>query len=238
MNQVKLRGDENAIQPLKDLQAQLQALANGGGPTANDARRDAAAIPEAIIGVQTRLASAREEAAYQQALQSYRASANDKNSLDAARSNFQSIIKGGGRRSADAQKFVDEIGARVSALNQPVTPPRVNPPVDETPAVLAAVQRYADAFDRRDADALRQVWPSMTAQIYGRLKASFGAATGIHLKLANENVALGADGTTAIVNADITQQYTPHGEKAQTRTDHTVFHLEKNNGNWVIRNLQ
>ena len=111
-------------------------------------------------------------------------------------------------------------------------------PADETPAVLAAVQRYADAFDRRDVDALRRVWPTLTPTDYGKFKSSFSVASGIQLQVANEKVELGADGATAIVNADITRTYTPKGEKPLVSRDHTVFHLVKGNGAWVIKDLQ
>ena len=241
LSQLRQRADEGAVPSLRDLQSQFQALADGGGPTTNDARRDAASIPDAILGVQARVANEREETAYQQAIQRYRTNANDKAALDASRSDFQSILKSGGRHAADAQKIVDEINARVAALsaaNQPANPPKPIQPADETPAVLAAVQRYADAFDRRDVDALRRVWPTMTPTDYGKFKSSFSGASGIQLQVANEKVELGADGATAIVNADITRSYTPKGEKPLVSRDHTVFHLVKGNGAWVIKDLQ
>jgi hypothetical protein len=234
LNQLKQRNEEGAVQSLRDLQPQLQALADGGGPTANDARRDAAGIPDAILGVQVRVTFAREETAYQQAIQRYRANTTDKSALDASRSDFQSIAKGGGHRAADAQKIVDEINAEVAVLNQP----RINPPADEAPAVIAAVQRYADAFDQRDVDALRRVWPTMTPADYGKFKISFAGFSGIQLQVSNEKVELGSDGATAIVNADITRSYTPKGEKPLVSRDHSVFHLVKSKGAWVIKDLQ
>lgn len=217
---------------------QFQALADGGGPTANDARRDAASIPDVIVGVQARATYERNETAYQQAVQKYHTNANDKGALDASRSDFQSIVKGGGHRAADAQKIVDEINAKVAVLNQPPNPTRPIPPPDVTPEVLAAVQRYADAFERRDVDALRQVWPTMPPADYGKFKSSFSVASGIQLQVANEKVELGADGATAIVNADITRSYTPKGDKPLVSRDHTVFHLVKSKGAWVIKDLQ
>jgi hypothetical protein len=238
LSQLRQRNDEGAVQSLRDLQPQLQALVDGGGPTANDARRDAASIPDAILGVQARVTNEREETAYQQAIQRYRTNTNDKVALDACRSDFQSILKGGGRHAADAQKIVDEINAKLAALNQPLSPPKLSPPPDETPAVLAVVQRYADAFDQRDVDALRRVWPTMTPTDYGKFKSSFSVASGIQLQVANEKVELGTDGATAIVNADITRSYTPKGEKPLVSRDHTVFHLVKGNGAWVIKDLQ
>jgi hypothetical protein len=147
-------------------------------------------------------------------------------------------VKGGGHRAADAQKIVEEISAKVAGLNQPPNPTRPNPPPDVTPEVLSAVQRYADAFDRRDVDALRQVWPTMTVQDYGKLKNAFGDASEIQLRVSNQKVDLGIDGETAVVNADITQNYTPKGGKTRVSKDHTVFHFAKSNGAWVIKDLR
>jgi len=237
LSQLKQRADEGAVEALRDLQPQFQALADGAGPVTNDARRDAASIPDAILAVQARVAFEREETAYQQALQRYRTSSNDKIALDASRSDFQSIIKAGGHRAADAQKIVDEINPKLAALNQPPAALKPNSP-DESPMVLAAVQRYANAFDRRDAAALQQIWPSMTAQDYGKLKNAFSSASEIKLQITNEKVDLGGDGVTAVVNADIIQSYTPKGEKARVSRDHTVFHLVKSNGTWVIKDLR
>jgi serine/threonine protein kinase len=241
LNQLKQRADDGAVQSLRDLQAQFQTLADAGGATANDARRDAASITDAIGGVQARATYNREENEYQQVLQRYRPIANDKNALEASRNEFQPIVRGGGHRASDAQKNVDEINVRLSALNPPPpvsgsSPSRTTS--NETPAVLAAVQRYADAFDRRDADALRQVWPTMTDPVYSKAKSSFGSASAIHLEVANEKVDLGADGTTATVNADITRNYTPKGEKTRVTRDHTIFHLVKSSGIWSLRDVE
>jgi hypothetical protein len=239
LNQLKARTDENAIQSLKDLQQQFEALVDGEGATVAEARRDAAGIPEAIAGVQARLTQEREEAAYQQVLQAYRASSNDTAALEASRSKFQSIVKGGGHRAPDALKLVAEINSKIDTMNAAASAAASAAVIsDETAAVLAAVQQYADSFSRRDPDALRQIWPSMTTQVYSGLKASFGAASSIRLQLANQKVVLGADGATAVVNADVTQQYTPKGEKTQTRTDHSIFRLAKTNGKWVIVDLR
>ena len=78
----------------------------------------------------------------------------------------------------------------------------------------------------------------MTSQVYGKFKTAFSGASGIHLQLANEKVDLGADGTTAVVSADISRSYTTKGEKPLVSKDHTVFHLAKSNGIWVIKDLQ
>jgi eukaryotic-like serine/threonine-protein kinase len=239
LNQLKARTDENTIQSLKDLQPQFEALVDGEGAMVAEARRDAAGIPEAIAGVQARLTQEREEAAYQQVLQAYRASSNETAALEASRSKFQSIVKGGGHRAPDAQKLVAEISSKIDTMNAAASAAAREALIsDETTGVRAAIQRYADAFNRRDVDALRQVWPTMTAPDYNKLKSSFGSASGIQLQLANEKVELGTDGTTAVVNVDITRNYTPKGEKTLVTSDHTVFHMVKGSGSWIIKDWQ
>jgi hypothetical protein len=52
--QVKLRGDNQAIQQLKELQAKFQTLAGDGGPQSREAQSYADSIPGAIADVQAR----------------------------------------------------------------------------------------------------------------------------------------------------------------------------------------
>jgi hypothetical protein len=132
--------------------------------------------------------------------------------------------------------YVKMAQSEISALSTVATASATHS--DDTTAVLAAVQRYADAFDRRDADALRRVWPSLTPQSYSRLKASFEGASAIQLQITINKVDIGTDATTAVVDADIIRSYTPRGEKTLITKDHAGFRLIKSNGNWVIRDLQ
>jgi hypothetical protein len=247
LNQFKQSDDVDAVQRLQDLQPQLQALADGRGPTANEARRDAASIPEVIHQKQLLTENRAAEVAYQQALQRYQR-ANDTTALTASRGEFQSIARGGGPRAGDAQKFiVAEIDPKIAELsasaagvkpaNPAVGPPVVKSDEVEKAAVHVVVQQYADAFQQRDADAVRKIWPYMSKAEYDGSKQSFGYASAIRMNLSNEKVDVAPDGTTATVTVDIAQDFTPKGGKVPLKqVDHTVFHLVKqNNGTWVIK---
>ncbi|HSZ01062.1 MAG TPA: nuclear transport factor 2 family protein [Terriglobales bacterium] len=243
-NQLKQSDDDAATQQLSNLQRGFQALVDSAGPRSEEAKGYVNNLPEAIREVHERAANKRAETAYGQIVARYQqaASTNDKIGLEAARNGFQSIAKAGGPHASDAQRFVDEIGAKLAALNQPppavtpVPPPPASGTVDND-AVLALVKRYAQAFEQRNADGLQQIWPTM-GNLYTRYKTSFGKASSIRMQVQTESVKIGADGNTATVTAEVTQEYTPQGEKPKSVKGRTTFQFAKSNGSWVITNVQ
>jgi eukaryotic-like serine/threonine-protein kinase len=237
LSQLKQRRDEGALQSLKNLQAQFQSLSESGGPIANDARRDADSVAGIMKEVTASVtAAATAETAYQAALGRYQRAA-DLNALEASRGEFQSIARGGGPHAGDAQRIVGEINPKIAALAQP-TPP-INPPADEKPSIRAAVLQYSAAFEKRDAEALRKIWPYMSNADYERYKNSFSMADAIRMNWSNINIVDAPDHTTATVTIDVAQEYTPKGsKKAMKQADHEVFHLVKQNGTWLIKDRQ
>ena len=243
-NQLKQGDDDAAAQQLSNLQRGFQALADSAGPHSEEAKSFVNDMPGAIREVHDRAANKRAEAAYQQIVAKYQqaSNTNDKSGLEAARTGFQSIAKTGGAHASEAQRFVDEIGTKLAALNQPppavtpVPPPPASGTVDND-AVLALVKRYAQAFEQRNADGLQQIWPTM-GNLYTRYKTSFGKASSIRMQVQTESVKIGADGNTATVTAEVTQEYTPQGEKPKSVKGRTTFQFAKSNGSWVITNVQ
>jgi serine/threonine protein kinase len=243
-NQLKQSDDDAAAQQLNNLQRGFQALADSAGPRSEEAKGYVNNLPEAIREVHERAANKRAETAYGQIVARYQqaSTTNDKAGLEAARTGFQSIAKAGGPHASEAQRFADEIGTRLAALNQPppavapVPPPPVSGAVDND-AVLALVKRYAQAFEQRNADALHQIWPSM-GNLYTRYKTSFEKASSIRMQVQTESVKIGPDGNTATVTAEVTQEYTPQGEKPKSVKGRTTFQFAKSNGSWVITNVQ
>ena len=142
-------------------------------------------------------------------------------------------------------------------MNKPVTPPpaaqpasAANTPVvntkPETPlnrdadiaSVRAVIQRYQQAFEQRDADALRQIWPSMGDR-YKKYKQNFGAASSIQIQLTIADVKIGTDGVSATVVATQAQEYSPKGGgKTMSSKDQAIFNLVKANGTWVITQIR
>jgi ketosteroid isomerase-like protein len=104
----------------------------------------------------------------------------------------------------------------------------------------AVIQRYAQAFEKKDADALRQVWPGMGSK-YARYKQIFELASSIREQVGIESVAVSADGTSAVVKSSVSQSYTPKADKSKPQqfTREFVFNLEKTSrGTWVISDVQ
>jgi len=248
-NQLSQGEDDAAVQKLKALQLKFQSVASDGGPRSSEAQTYASNTSKAINDVQARAQNRIADREFQQTVQKYQQAvgASDKNALTAARSDLQSIAQRGGPHSEEARKYANDASTRLDALNAaavaavtpPVKPPEaITPPApDNDAAVRAVIQRYAQAFERRDANALRQIWPSMGDR-YGRYKASFDMASSIRMNVAVDSVQIGADGASAVVAGQVSQDYTPKGAKVNSRSDRAVFHLAKSNGVWVITAVQ
>jgi eukaryotic-like serine/threonine-protein kinase len=250
-NQFRQRDDDAAVQQLKALQTKFQMLADDGGPQASEALNYVNETPTAISEVQGRAQRKSADTAFQQLVQKYQqaASANDKSGLAAAHSEFQSISKGGRAHADEAQKYMGEIDSKLAVLNAPPPAPPPAVPKPEAPvttpapapdanvAVQAVIQRYAQAFERKDANALRQTWPNMGDK-YARYKSSFEQANSIRMHVNIQSIDVSADGGTAVAKAAVSQDYTPKGAKTRSVTSATVFRLAKSNGTWIISDVQ
>jgi eukaryotic-like serine/threonine-protein kinase len=247
-NQLSQGEDDAAVQKLKALQPKFQSLVSGGGPRSAEAQNYVNGISKAINDVQARAQNKIADREFQQTVQKYQQAlgASNKNALAAVRSEFQSITQGGGSHAEEARKYANDISAKLDELNAPPPPPVTTPVKPEvvtptTPdsdaAVRAVVQRYAQAFERRDANALRQIWPTM-GERYARYKSSFEMASSIRMSVAIDSIQISADGTTAVVTGQVSQDYTPKGAKVNSRSDRAVFHLAKSNGAWAITDVQ
>ncbi len=244
-NQLKQSDDDAAAQQLSNLQRGFQPIIDGAGPKSEEAKGFVNNLPAAIREVHDRAAGKRSEAAYQQIVSRYQqaSSANDKTGLDAARTAFQSVGQAGGPHAAEAQKYVDDINTKLAALNAPppapVAPakPDVASGTADHDAVLALVKRYSQAYEQRNPDALREIWPNMGKR-YAGLKASFESASSIKMQVQTESVSIAADSNTATVIAQVTQEYTPQGAKPKSVKGRTIFQLAKSNGSWVILDVQ
>lgn len=261
--QLSQRDDEAAVQQMKSLQTQFQTFAANiePGPRADLARNYADQISTAIGNIQSGLASKNDDTSFEQAIQIYQQALNNSNkaALEGARSSLQSVAQGGGPHAADARRYLGEINNKIAALNAPPPPASLGPatspatssapaaakpetppasdPTDSSAAIRAAIQRYALAFDERNADRLREVWPSMGKR-YAGFKNSFASAASIHMEINISSLDVGQNGATATVTSTVVQQYTPKGGKTSSLKDTYVFQLAKSNGAWFITDVQ
>src|SRR5437879_5200439 len=243
-NQLKQRSDDAAVQQLKELQPQFVALQDDAWVKAADARNYAdKLIPDAIRDVQTRMANRKAESDYKLAVQHYEqaVSTKDRGALELAQGELQAIVNGNGPHTVDAQKYLSQIPARIAALAPPstltVSPPsktEISPSQSaDRDAVLAVVQSYAQAFERRDADALRKIWPTMGNK-YDGIKNSFQLASSIQMQVRVENVEIAPGGMTAVVTTTISQVYRPRRKKPRSSRGQTVFRLAKEGSSWFL----
>jgi hypothetical protein len=251
-NQFKQGDDDSAVQQLKALQSKFQALVNSGGPQSAEAQNYVNSIPTSISDVLARGQSKRLELAFQVASQKCQQvlAGNDKSGLAAARESMQSFTQTGPHVD-EAQKCVSDITAKLSALNQPpaaVVPSPATPPakretqnataVDEA-AVRNVVETFFRAFEERNADELRQVWPTIPQKRYDGYKSSFADARSITMQIVSQSVNVSPDGGTATVLTESQQQYTPKFGKSSKKSEASwKFQLAKKNGVWVLTDVQ
>jgi eukaryotic-like serine/threonine-protein kinase len=248
LNQLKRRDDDGSIQQLKALLPKFQAMSSDGSAESAQAAGDANDTSAAIGDAQSRAQRKSADAAFQQVVQRYQQAANagDKNGLSAARSELQSVVQNGGPHVDEAQQYLADANARLTALNQPppaLIKPAVKPAtppgtaLDSDGAIRAVIHRYEQAFDQRNADALRQVWPSMGSR-YARYQSIFEAASSIVMRIDVERIAVSADGTTAVASGQFSQDFTPKGGKSKRVRNATTFQLSNVNGLWLISDVQ
>jgi tetratricopeptide (TPR) repeat protein/ferritin len=255
-DQLRQRDDESAIQQLMALQPGFQTLAADGGPRSSEALSYVDNIPGAIAEVRDRMDKKRldakrkqTDAEFRQMEQSYRqaAAANDKNGLAAARDYFQTVVQESRPHADSAQQYLAEIEKKLDALNQPpprppneVATPRespLNPAAADEAAVRSTVQRFFEAFQQRNVDGLKQVWPGLPRAKYSKYQDSFQHMSAIAIQIVSENVKVSPDGTTATVLVQSHMQETPTGGKTQSFAPPWTFQLAKTNGTWLIRDV-
>jgi serine/threonine protein kinase len=122
----------------------------------------------------------------------------------------------------------------------PVAPPvaerRAPPaPIDETPAVLAALDAYASAYEALDIEKLRRAWPSLGGAQLAAIRSSFEGAREIEVEIANCRIRMegGAGSATCLVS----QAYRPRHGARQTDERQVTFQLRKLDDRWVIESL-
>ena len=229
----------------KDIQ---QGDLNGARQNAEQIRQaggDASALLKEIDQAQAnQLRAAQLQKEFEQALQRYNAvGSRDKNGLEKSRSDFQAIVAVNGAQTAEAQRYLTEINTKLDALNQPPPPP---PAVKTQPAdtagddiaIRALIQSYAQAFEHKDANALRQIWPTIGNR-YTRYKDAFEKASSIRLKIDFAGpIQESTDGLSATVKTLVSQDYEIKGTGRTSRKDTATFQLTKAGGIWAIADVR
>jgi serine/threonine-protein kinase len=249
-NQLKLGNDQAAIDQLEALRPKFQALTSEGSFTGSvEAQAYVNNIPGAINDVQGRIHDQSANAAFRQMEQRYQQAMNahDKDGLVRARSDFQSVVDAGGRHAGEAKTYLSNITSELAQATEAPALPAPAPvkkdvpsakPADSEAAIRAVIQAYAQAFEHKDADALRQIWPTIGDR-YTRYKNSFGNASSIRMKIVLVGpIQQNADGTTATVQTSVTQDFGLKGSGTTSHKDSATFQLVNKGGVWSIADVQ
>jgi hypothetical protein len=178
---------------------------------------------------------------FQNAVQQYQRAAvsNNRGELESAREELEKIAKAGGPHATEAANDANQLMQQLAKLEKTPIPPAIesnkvpSPPAADLEEVRSVIQRYMDAFEHRDADALQQVWPTLGDR-YSKYKKSFADASSIRMKLQSEHIDIAAGGTTAVATTMIAQDYTVKGQKTQSVRSPWLFQLSKSSGTWRI----
>jgi serine/threonine protein kinase len=236
---VKKRDDQGAVDELNALWQKFQALSAAGGPTAGEAVGYMNEIPVVMGQIQSRLQEKNADAVFQRMLQRYRqaTTAKNKDSLAAARTDFESVVKAGGPHAKEAENYLAAIDSKLRPLEQPPMPPPETPVSPDVASVQAVIHSYVQAFDLKDADALRQVWPNVVAQ-YDAYKKWFEDASAIRMRLKIETTSTDTASGQATLKGQVNREYTRIGAKTTNSNYSVIFHLTKQNGAWIIDNIE
>jgi hypothetical protein len=106
----------------------------------------------------------------------------------------------------------------------------------ERPGIMAALNRYQEAYRQRSVELLRKVYPSLPRETGQRLDRSFDNCVAYDVTFLSPTVALGADDPTkATVNVRSTYTCQPKSRQPQqAATVQEVFQLQKFGGVWLI----
>ena len=237
-NELSTRDGDEVVLKLNALWPKFQEIASAGGPMSGEALDYVNKIPETVVNLQARMKQKDADALFERTIRAYQEAKrlSDKTGLTAARINLQSIVSGGGPHAQEAQAYLDEVSKKLATVSQSATAPGASPTSERDRAVRAAMQLYVDAFEQRNVDALRQVWPNIGSQYEG-FKLWFENSTSIRMQLQIEGMQFDPDGTTVTVKAFLTREYTPTDSKTIRLREPESFQLSKLNGSWVITDI-
>ena len=167
--------------------------------------------------------------------------------LKALQEKLQALSSDGGPQSNEALSYANgipgaivDVQARMRRKNagKPSVPLETSSATGAKAGVRAVMQRYVQAFERKDADTLTKIWPTIGAN-YTSYKSAFEAASSIRMQLNIRSLNVSTDGATAIVEAGVSQGYTSKDASETKNSKHVVtFELDKVDGEWIITDIQ
>jgi ketosteroid isomerase-like protein len=127
---------------------------------------------------------------------------------------------------------VGTIGSSSGGASIPPPPP----PVDEKPGILAAINRYEQAYARLDADAVVAAVESLRPE-RNKLAQDFRNMERQSVSILNPNIVI-QGGTRATVTATRQIKAQPKGAREQTSSGAVTIQLEKRPSGWAILDIR
>lgn len=100
---------------------------------------------------------------------------------------------------------------------------------------MQALERYEQAHEELDAQALFTVWPSLMSAQRRVFERSFNGYQSMELSIDGCDIAV--DGTTAVATCQVIRDVNPKVGRRQNDRRETAFRLRKQDGRWFIDGL-
>jgi serine/threonine-protein kinase len=104
----------------------------------------------------------------------------------------------------------------------------------DTQAIRGAIDRYAKAFESKDLDTLKAVWPGMPSQTQTTLRRTFREAKSISLKLRPDSVEVNGNSAVAACSRELRQML----DRPLDLADKVIIRLKRDDKSWVIDSIQ
>jgi hypothetical protein len=110
--------------------------------------------------------------------------------------------------------------------------PGPTPSKADADEIAKVIQRYADAYNHRDANALWGVWPSPPSNTRHVIERSFASASAIVMSVDHDLIE--PNGSTAVVTGHYSQEFTARDGQQQKSKGAIRFDLSKQSGGWIL----
>jgi hypothetical protein len=121
----------------------------------------------------------------------------------------------------------------VSVSSGPAAPP-ARGAADQTQQLLQVLQRYKNAYEALDANAVAAVYPSVNV---GNLKSAFEQFSKMSYDVKVHVDGIRIDGQTATVTATETIRPVSKSVRADPRTATAVFTMRRSGTSWIIQSV-
>jgi hypothetical protein len=114
------------------------------------------------------------------------------------------------------------------------SPPTVDKPVfvSDAEGIGAALKRYEDAYESRDASQVARVVPSLSTPDVEQIRETFNTVTGYEVELRQVNIEMQPE--VAIVRAVVVRRMTPRVGLVMETSSETEFRMRRAADGWVI----